>query len=617
MANKALFEKLKQDIAKELKCRVWNRWRKQNPDTILALGASNFTNFQMDNIDLDKADLMESDFSGASLNNASLQKADFTYAYLNRANLQQANLVKACLNSASLTLTNLENANLANIDAIEANFRGANLIGVNLENAYMRKAFFKDANLANANLSKATLYNANFQYANLENANLENADLRGVDFSFANLAGVNLKNANLKGAIFIASNLESADLQNAYFHDATIQQSRLCHCNMNGTFFYNTTIEECIDVEGIICEYIELGLQAGKHLLILDTPEIQEEFLAVLQDKDTTMRDVYIKKCRTLQDSYLCLPTIILDNSSYNVIARLDDDPQSLYYEVNKDNQEFILKAFAPQFTMIPEQYWEELLEQYIALGRYASQWYYPGILKNIDLQLWKDRPILLKDKDLVRPIWILEKQEGILLKDFIQNDIDAGTIYNLMIQIVEALHYIHRLATWEKRPPVLEEDASQIREKKPEDYCYHGNIQPCNIIVYQQEEEYITKILEPTNLRWKYIKDYIENTNIENIPNNVLSFVQYLAPEQKTGAEYLTFKADVYSLGMTFFYMLTKQQLTQKIIEENPQYVTQILEKEKVPSELIEIVELSLKKEPTERISTDEILEILEIFYF
>ena len=258
------------------------------------------------------------------------------------------------------------------------------------------------------------------------------------------------------------------------------------------------------------------------------------------------MRDVYIKKCRTLQDSYLCLPTIILDNSSYNVIARLDDDPQSLYYEVNKDNQEFILKAFAPQFTMIPEQYWEELLEQYIALGRYASQWYYPGILKNIDLQLWKDRPILLKDKDLVRPIWI-GKQEGILLKDFIQMilmhyDLQFDDSNSRSIALYSSTCYLG------KRPPVIEEDASQIREKNQKIIVIMAIFNHVILLYISKRKNILQKILEPTNLRWKYIKDYIENTNIENIPNNVLSFVQYLALRTKQ-TEYLTFKADVYSL--------------------------------------------------------------------
>jgi len=105
MANEEHLRILKQGV------EAWNRWRRQNPETI--------------------------------------------------PNLVGANLIRAILSGANLREANLRGALLFNADLREASLSGADLIGVDLWRANLIKADLKGANLVGANLSMANLSTAN------------------------------------------------------------------------------------------------------------------------------------------------------------------------------------------------------------------------------------------------------------------------------------------------------------------------------------------------------------------------------------------------------------------------------------------------------------------------
>ncbi|MFE1746210.1 pentapeptide repeat-containing protein [Coleofasciculus sp. H7-2] len=148
--------------------------------------------------------LQETNLEGADLKGANLVNANLKYASLERANLKSANLIAA---------------NLQGVDLGSANLWGAYLESANLEGAELERANLWGADLESANLEGAELKGANLEHANLEYANLEYANLEG-----ANLKNLNLKGANLKGANLKRANLESANLTEAIMPDGTIHQ---------------------------------------------------------------------------------------------------------------------------------------------------------------------------------------------------------------------------------------------------------------------------------------------------------------------------------------------------------------------------------------------------------
>ena len=189
MANPKHLERFKQGVAS------WNRWRKDNPEEIPDLSATN---------------LIEESLSGVNLSGANLRKSN-----LSEANLCEADLSEAFLSKADLS---------------EANLKKANLIGGNFS-----KADFFEANLSGAKISKADLSKADLSKADLFEANLSGADLFKADLLEVNLSGANLSEANLKGASLI--------------------KAILCRTDISGSLLYGTARDDW-DIQGIRCDYL-------------------------------------------------------------------------------------------------------------------------------------------------------------------------------------------------------------------------------------------------------------------------------------------------------------------------------------------------------------------------
>ena len=95
---------------------------------------------------------------------------------------------------ADLNNTDLDGANLSGAILEEANFAGATL-----NKAILRFAYLEGANIRKADLSGADLYKANLTAADIEDVDLRGAVLRGTNLTGAILAGVNLTGADLAG----------------------------------------------------------------------------------------------------------------------------------------------------------------------------------------------------------------------------------------------------------------------------------------------------------------------------------------------------------------------------------------------------------------------------------
>lgn len=168
MANEEQLKILLQGVA------VWNKWRKDNPQTDIILN--------------------EADLHGMNLGWANLSGAYFGGARLDNAYLGWANLNKSDFNKAQLGFADLHGADLS-----KASFSNAYLGQANLSEANLNGASLYNANLGQANLAGANLSNSNFAWANLNMADLSRADLQKADLFMADLVQTNLEGANLSG----------------------------------------------------------------------------------------------------------------------------------------------------------------------------------------------------------------------------------------------------------------------------------------------------------------------------------------------------------------------------------------------------------------------------------
>ena len=130
----------------------------------------------LERIDLRRAILLQSNFSGASMVGAILIRADARQTMWVQANLRKADLSNGL-------------------------FMGAELCGADLREAILMNAFFAGADFREADLEGADLSGADLQEANLRHAKLLGAIFRGADLSGADLRGASgLDAAALEGA---------------------------------------------------------------------------------------------------------------------------------------------------------------------------------------------------------------------------------------------------------------------------------------------------------------------------------------------------------------------------------------------------------------------------------
>ncbi|NOY89266.1 MAG: serine/threonine protein kinase [FCB group bacterium] len=137
-----------------------------------------------------------------------------------------------------------------------------------------------------------------------------------------------------------------------------------------------------------------------------------------------------------------------------------------------------------------------------------------------------------------------------------------------------------------------------------------HGNLKPANIMV---NNEGTFKLLDAGLSSFK---------NFQNNPDFVPPYeaFHYLSPEQIANNE-LTFKSDLFSLGVIFYQMLSgvlpfegedEDALCKSILNVTPSYKK--LLKRKIPGDYILVIEKLLAKNPAERfLHTDELLVTLE----
>jgi len=144
-----------------------------------------------------------------------------------------------------------------------------------------------------------------------------------------------------------------------------------------------------------------------------------------------------------------------------------------------------------------------------------------------------------------------------------------------------------------------------------------HRDIKPGNILV---DRTGVVKILDMGLARFFHDEDDLLTKKFDE---NVLGTADYLAPEQALDSHSVDIRADIYSLGATFYFMLTgnppfvEGTVTQKLIwhqQKEPKPVTDY--RNDVPAEILAILNKMLAKNPDERYQVPvEVAEALAPF--
>jgi serine/threonine protein kinase len=144
-----------------------------------------------------------------------------------------------------------------------------------------------------------------------------------------------------------------------------------------------------------------------------------------------------------------------------------------------------------------------------------------------------------------------------------------------------------------------------------------HRDIKPGNILI---DRTGVVKILDMGLARFFHDEEDILTKKYDE---NVLGTADYLAPEQALDSHGVDIRADIYSLGATFYFCLTGKTpftdgtVAQKLIwhqTRQPKSIRQI--RTEVPEELASLIERMMAKDPAQRPQTPhEVAEALAPF--
>ncbi|HKB41691.1 MAG TPA: serine/threonine-protein kinase, partial [Gemmataceae bacterium] len=145
-----------------------------------------------------------------------------------------------------------------------------------------------------------------------------------------------------------------------------------------------------------------------------------------------------------------------------------------------------------------------------------------------------------------------------------------------------------------------------------------HRDIKPGNVLL---DRAGTVKILDMGLAR--FFHDRGDNITKEHDSKAVLGTADYLAPEQAINSHEVDIRADIYSLGVTFYFLLTgtspfaEGTLAQKLIWHQMRAPKAIREyRSDVPEELAAVIDTMMAKAPEERYQTpEEVVEALGPF--
>ncbi|HZV03976.1 MAG TPA: protein kinase [Gemmataceae bacterium] len=221
-------------------------------------------------------------------------------------------------------------------------------------------------------------------------------------------------------------------------------------------------------------------------------------------------------------------------------------------------------------------------LERFYREARVVAALDHPNIVRAYDI-----------DQDDKLHFLVMEHVDGSSLQEIVKK---AGPM-----DVLRACHYIRQSALGLQHA----HDCAGI---------VHRDIKPGNILV---DRNGVVKLLDMGLARFFFDE---EDVLTKKYDENVLGTADYLAPEQALDSHSVDIRADIYSLGATFYFCLTGRTpfaegtVAQKLIwhqTRQPKPIRQI--RPEVPEGIVAIVEKMMAKDPNQRPQTPhEVSELL-----
>ncbi|HXG10002.1 MAG TPA: protein kinase [Gemmataceae bacterium] len=219
-------------------------------------------------------------------------------------------------------------------------------------------------------------------------------------------------------------------------------------------------------------------------------------------------------------------------------------------------------------------------LERFYREARCVAALDHPNIVRAYDI-----------DQDDKLHFLVMEYVDGASLQEIVKR---SGPM-----DVLRACHYIRQAAVGLQH---AHETAGLV----------HRDIKPGNILV---DRNGIVKVLDMGLARFFHDEEDILTKKYDE---NVLGTADYLAPEQALDSHGVDIRADIYSLGATFYFLLTGRTpftegtVAQKLIwhqTRQPKPIRSI--RPEVPEGVVAIVEKMMAKDPNQRYQTP--LEVVE----
>lgn len=212
-------------------------------------------------------------------------------------------------------------------------------------------------------------------------------------------------------------------------------------------------------------------------------------------------------------------------------------------------------------------------LERFYREARAVAAVDHPNIVRAYDI-----------DQDENLHFLVMEYVDGTNLQDLVKK---AGPL-----DPIRACHYIY--------------GSSVGLQHAHEIGLVHRDIKPGNILV---DRAGVVKILDMGLARFFHDD---EDVLTKKYDENVLGTADYLAPEQALDSHGVDIRADIYSLGATFYYLLTgsapfpEGSVAQKLIwhqNRHPRHLRSL--RADIPDEVVAIVDRMMMKDPAKRYQT------------
>lgn len=251
-------------------------------------------------------------------------------------------------------------------------------------------------------------------------------------------------------------------------------------------------------------------------------------------------------------------------------------------------NRVVALKVLAPDLTNS-----DRAREMFLREVRAVAQLVHPNIVTAFDANKVEDRYYL-----------VLEYVDGPNLDQLVKarGPLSIGQACDFIRQSAQGLHCAHVAG------------------------MVHRDIKPANILVQRRAADGSSGLVKISDFGLAKLVNTgseITNQTILNKPNTVMGTPDFLSPEQARCMHKIDIRSDVYSLGCTFYFLLTGQvpfpggTSLDKLIRHSKEQPTPIEKlRADVPAEVLAIVRKMTAKAPEDRYQTPgEVAQALEPF--